>query len=213
MFGVNPNPGLASAGSVWYTRQTMLTKQTRDRTQMWQRNLGIKSDYASGLYTYREISDKWGLSYQRVHQIVNDIRKRAGGASPNEEYVIRKKSGRDAELWACGMFSKSGYECVHTGDDSYFDLLVANKYRVEVKMRTAPDQRRNGTSWKWETHYALDKTKSYDLAVLIMGDRKEALVLPCGLITTQSMSYTHPEDRKIGQSWKDAFLNAWDLLE
>ena len=81
--------------------------------------------YDEGKETLKKIGERFGVSKQRVWQIVSKYR------------IKRRKSGlenpRESEKWVANKLRSMGMSAEHNGYNGSYDILCKKKLRIEVK--------------------------------------------------------------------------------
>lgn len=161
----------------------------------------VNRDIAFKMYndgaTLQEIGNRFGVSRQRINQIINSTydtqghRRTYTAPSPNasEEYVFQK-------------LQSLGYKVEHTNKQSPYDLLLNDKIRVEVKYRS------HGEKAYYRIHQL--KPNRFDVLIFIAGDQDVAYIIPsseCGRFLTIPVNpiFKTRKQRK--------YRNNWNLLK
>jgi hypothetical protein len=164
-------------------------------------------------YSYQIIGKYFKISRQRVWQII----KRS-----NYIYSIKRRYTKDgngnfyylteSEIFVLGKLAILGFRVKPMPFNHYFDILIDNKHKIEVK------HQKNAQNTKYGYYYYkysnISSKKPVDFYIFVCGKLKQALfyIVPANKIKdglTISVKPTHRNTILFQRN----YLNAWHLLE
>src|ERR1035437_496641 len=171
-------------------------------------NKQLVINYYKNGETLEVVGKKFNVSRQRIHQIItkSNIKREIITNSHQTKNLTTHKLPSLSEKWVANKLISLGHIAEFTGYNNEYDLLIDNKFKIEIKHRTKSYIKNNNYYYQINLY-----KKIFDFLIIIVGelDNPTCYILPSSI---KNYYFSVPVNPIFDTTFQRMYKEAWNQI-